>query len=277
MNVTERRERIADEVIRLGEVSFSALAESLEVSEMTIRRDIEALQEEGVLRRVSGGAIAVGAVTAFEPSYGLRSHRAAGEKADIGRVVADLLEPGEVVALDSGSTLEAVAQAIRGRGLGLTVVTPSIAAAAALADEPGTTVILTGGTVRPEELSLMGPEAEAAFERYNCHTFVVGVSGVDPQRGLTEYHPQEAAVKRAAVGASSRVIAAVDASKLGRVHLVTVAPLEAVSVLVTDAEEHPVLDAARAVGVEIVRARRGGAGGGAESASLTSSPGKRST
>lgn len=252
MDVSERRTRIEELVIRTGEVQFGPLAEEFGVSEMTIRRDIEALQDAGIVRRVSGGAIALSG-TAFEPSYGLRAGQAAGSKTHIAESVADLLRPGETVVLDSGSTVASVARAIRGRGLGLTVLTPSISVAATLADEPGTTVILAGGVVRPGELSLIGPDAEVLFSRYNCDTFVVGVAGVDADRGLTEYNPQEASVKRAALASSRRLIVGVDAAKLGRVHLVNVAPLSAAAALVTDASaDHPVVAAAEAAGAEIV-------------------------
>lgn len=251
MDVNERRTRIEERVIRSGEVSFGELAGEYRVSEMTIRRDIEALQAAGVVRRVSGGAIALRG-TAFEPSYGLRAGQAADSKAHIAEAVVALLTPGETVALDSGSTVASVARAIVGAGLGLTVVTPSIQVATTLADEPDTTVILTGGTVRPGELSLIGAGAEAAFATYNCDTFVIGVAGVDAVRGLTEYHPQEAAVKQAAVRASGRVILGADAAKLGRVHLVTVVPLGALNAIVTDADDHPTLDAAREAGIDVV-------------------------
>lgn len=252
MDVNERRRVIEERVTRVGEAQFARLAQELGVSEMTIRRDIEALQKAGVVRRISGGAIAVGG-TAFEPSYGARAGRAVGSKAHIGEAVASLLAPGETVILDSGSTVASVARAICGRGLGLTVVTPSIIAATALADEPGTTIVLVGGELRPGELSLIGADAERMLAQYNCDTFVAGVAGVDGARGLTEYHPQEAAVKRAAVRAASRVIVGADAAKLGRVHLVSIAPLSAVEVLVTDAQPHdPTVREAWDAGVDVI-------------------------
>lgn len=249
MDARSRRTAIEERVTSEGEVQFSLLAAEFGVSEMTIRRDIEALQATGVLRRVSGGAIALGG--AFEPSYGSRAAHAADSKAHIAERIADLLQPGETVALDSGSTVASVARAISGRGLGLTVLTPSILVAMALADDEDTTVILTGGVVRAGELSLIGPDAESTFARYNCDTFVVGVAGVDADGGLTEYHPQEAAVKRAAIESSGRLIVGVDAAKLSRVHFVNVAPLEAVTTLVTDgASDEPTVSAARAVGID---------------------------
>lgn len=252
MDVSERRAFIEELVARHGEVRFAEIAREFGVSEMTIRRDIEALQNAGVVRRIAGGAISLTG-TAFEPSYGARAGRAVDSKMHIARAIADLLTPGETVILDSGSTVASVARALCGRALGLTVITPSLTVATTLADEPGTTVILAGGVVRPGELSLIGSETERLIGSYNCDTFVAGVSGVDAERGLTEYHPQEAAVKRAAVGAARRLLVGADASKLGRVHLVSIAPLSEVDVLVTDAPaDHPTVLDARAIGPEVV-------------------------
>lgn len=252
MDVNERRTAIEERVIRTGEVQFSALAESFGVSEMTIRRDIEVLEATGVVRRVARGAIAIGR-TALEPSYDDRAGRAADSKAHIAAAVVELLTPGETVALDSGSTVAAVARAIRGRGLSLTVLTPSLGVAMTLADEPGTTVIMAGGVVRPGELSLVGADSEALFARYNCDTFVVGVAGVDAERGLTDYHPGEASVKRAAIAACRRLILGADAEKLGAIHLAGVAPLSRVDALVTDGPaDDPTVLAAGMHGAEVV-------------------------
>lgn len=252
MEVGERRTRVEERIIGAGEVSFSELATEFDVSEMTIRRDIEVLQSAGLVRRVTGGAIAL-LGTAYEPSYGLRAEHAADGKAHIARRIADLLVAGETVALDSGSTVAAVAKAIRGRDLGLTIVTPSITVATILADEPNTQVFLVGGAVRPGELSLIGPEAERGIGRYNCDTFVLGVAGVHAVRGLTDYHPQEAAVKQVALAASSRIIVGADAAKLGQVYLVNVAPLSIVHSLVTDgAADDPTVEAARSAGIEVL-------------------------
>ncbi|WP_029150811.1 DeoR/GlpR family DNA-binding transcription regulator [Microbacterium indicum] len=257
MDASERRTLIEERVTRNGEVQFAQLARELSVSEMTIRRDIEALESTGIVRRISGGAIAVhGSGTAFEPSYGARAGRAVDTKMHIATAIADALSPGETVILDSGSTLAAVAHAICGRGLGLTVITPSLTVATILAEEPDTTIVVTGGTLRPGELSLIGSEAERLIGTYNCDTFIAGVAGVDAARGLTEYHPQEAAVKRASVAAARRVIVGVDSAKLGRVHLVSIAPLSAVELLVTDAPgDDPCVSAAREAGVETLLVR----------------------
>lgn len=254
-DVSERRNMIRDLAHEKGEVAFAALAARFGVSAMTVRRDVDALEAEGLVRKVMGGAIATGKVA--EPSFESRAAVESAGKQHIGETVAALLCPKETVILDSGSTVLAVARAIRGRGLGLTVLTPSILVAVELADDPGTTVLLTGGTVRAGELSLIGDDAAATFDRYNCDTFVMGVSGVDTDRGYSDYRSDESAVKRAAIGAADRLVVVADHTKLDRAHLARIAPFEAADLLVTDADVGAeVVRVGREMGVHVVLAER---------------------
>ncbi|QEM46401.1 DeoR/GlpR transcriptional regulator [Mycolicibacterium grossiae] len=252
LDAKARRDRIAHRVRAAREVGFAELAAEFDVSEMTIRRDVEALETRGVVRRIVGGAIALQGKDA-EPSFATRVADAAEEKRHIADAVADLIGPSETLILDSGSTALAVARSLKGRELALTVVTPSLLAALELVDEPDTTVVLTGGQLRPGELSLIGPSAEDALAGYNCDTFVMGVAGVDAERGVSDYHQAESGVKRAASRRADRVIVAADESKLGRVTFVNIAALADVDVIVTDAPaDHPALAAARTHGVDVV-------------------------
>ncbi|CAN5644804.1 DeoR/GlpR family DNA-binding transcription regulator [soil metagenome] len=252
VDVKSRRARIEQRVRSTREVGYAELAAEFDVSEMTIRRDVEALEALGVLRRVVGGAIAVQGKDT-EPSFATRVADAAPEKNHIAEVVADLIGPGETVILDSGSTALAVAHSLKGRALGLTVVTPSVLAALALVDEPDTTVVLTGGELRAGELSLIGPSAEDTLANYNCDTYVMGVAGIDGDRGISDYHQAESRVKVAASKRADRVIVAADRSKLGRVTFVSIAALSAVHTIVTDGPpDHPTLTAARNAGVEVI-------------------------
>lgn len=252
MAAKTRRALIEQRVIAEGEIDFATLADEFGVSAMTIRRDVEALEASGIVRRVVGGAILL-AGKAAEPSFETRAAAAAEGKMHIAEAAVDLLQPRETVILDSGSSVLAVAKAIRGRGLALTIVTPSILVAIELADEPDTTVLMSGGRVRPGELSLIGSETEETFARYNCDTYVMGVAGVDSSRGVSEYHREEGNVKRAAMRAADRVIVVADETKLGRVQLMSIAPLDEVSAIVTDGRaDHPALVGARAAGVQVV-------------------------
>ena len=252
LDVRTRRDRIEQRVRSAREVGYTALAAEFEVSEMTIRRDVEALEALGVLRRVVGGAIAVQGKDT-EPSFATRMADGAQQKNHIADVVADLIGPKETLILDSGSTALAVAHSLQGRGLALTVVTPSLLAALALVDEPDTTVVLTGGELRAGELSLIGPTAEDTLANYNCDTYVMGVAGIDGDRGISDYHQAESRVKRAASKRADRVIVAADGSKLGRVTFVSIAALSQIQTIVTDGPpDHPTLVSARAAGVEVI-------------------------
>jgi DeoR/GlpR family transcriptional regulator of sugar metabolism len=252
MDVNERRDVIAEKVVAAGEVEFGALASSLNVSEMTIRRDIEALEGLGLLRRVVGGAISLKG-TSNEPSFESRASAAAAEKEHIADAVVDLLVPGETVLLDGGSTVLSVARAIRKRGVNLTVVTPSALAGLELSDSPGITVHLLGGLLRPHELSLIGPDTIDAIGKFNCDTYVMGVAGVDSTGGVSEYHYDEAKVKEAGMRSAKRIIVAADESKLGRSALVKVANLADISVLVTDAPlTHPTVKAASKLRIQVI-------------------------
>jgi DeoR/GlpR family transcriptional regulator of sugar metabolism len=246
-----RRDAIRGRLAERGEVAITALAAEFAVSEMTIRRDLETLEERGVARRVRGGAIST-VSRSYEPPLAARSQEAREAKAGIAAVAAGFVEYGETAILDVGSTTLALARELRDRG-GLTILTPSVNAALELASVPTIRVILTGGIVRPGELSLVGDLAEQTFQRFNCDVLFLGVGGIDASKGLTEYNLDDTRVKRAALSAASRCVVLADRSKLGRVCLAQVAALEEIDVLITDAEPgHPVLAPVREAGVEVV-------------------------
>lgn len=219
---------------------------------MTIRRDVEVLESKGVLRRVMGGAISVGAA-ASEPTFEARAAQAATQKTHIASAVVDLLNERETVIIDSGSSALAVAREARARHLPLTVITPSLLVATELSAEQETEVFVTGGQLRPGELSLIGAGAEEGFARFNASTFVMGVAGVDATAGVTDYHYAEAHVKRAAARSAQRIVVVADATKLGRVQLVSIAALSEIDTIVTDGPaDHPTLVTARAAGVTVI-------------------------
>jgi len=254
MDVATRRMLIAEQISQRGEVDFASLSREFGVSEMTIRRDIEVLEDDGIVRRVVGGAISVRGTSA-EPPFESRASRAAQEKEHIARAVAELIQPGETVFLDSGSTVLSVARALRGRELGLTVVTPSLLAGIELADEPDTTVFVTGGKIRRGELSLIGQDTIDAFSKFNGNTFVMGVAGVDALAGVSDYSYEEAHVKMAACRAAKRVILAADYTKFGEVSLVNIGRLADIDILVTDApDDDATLRVAAELGIQVVRA-----------------------
>jgi DeoR/GlpR family transcriptional regulator of sugar metabolism len=228
---SERRQAVLRRLTTRGEVGFADLAEEFGVSEMTIRRDLETLEADGLARRVRGGAISV-VSSSYEPPFAVRATTASEAKTAIGATAAGLVNDGDTVIVDVGTTTMELARALHGRR-GLTVVTASLPVAAELGADPDIRVVVTGGQVRPGELSLTGGMAEDAFTTMNCDLAFIGVAGICVAPGLTEYNPDDARVKRAAIAAARRTIVVADSSKLGRVAFSTVAPLSAIDVLVT--------------------------------------------
>jgi len=232
-------------------VVIGELAEQFDVSEMTIRRDLEELESKGFARRVRGGAIAT-VSRGYEPPWATRATEAREAKQRIAEAAAGYIEFGETAILDVGTTTLALARCLRGRG-GLTIVTPSLQAAVELGGDPNARVIMTGGIVRPGELSLVGSLAEDTFSHFNCDVLFLGVGGIDAEKGLTEYNLDDTRVKRVAMRAAGRTVALADRSKLGRVCLAMIGSLSEIDVLITDAApDHPLLPAARDAGVEVV-------------------------
>src|SRR5947209_3588334 len=251
MSTHERRGAIRGFLANRGEAGITELAAEFDVSEMTIRRDLEELEAQGFARRVRGGVIAT-VSRSYEPPLASRATQASAAKERIAEVASGYIEYGETAILDVGTTTLALARCLRGRG-GLTIVTPSVQAATELAGDPNSRVILTGGIVRPGELSLIGHLAEGTFAQLNCDVLFLGVGGIEAEKGLTEYNLDDTRVKRAAMAAASRKIALADQSKLGRVCLATIGALSDIDVLITDApSKHPVLAAVREAGVEVV-------------------------
>lgn len=232
MDVRERRQALIDAMQREGELQVRQLAADLGCSEMTIRRDLDALERDGAVRRVHGGAVRVN-LRSSEPPYALRALEAVEAKQRIGRAVAGLLADGETVILDSGTTAMEVARAIHGRPL--TVLSLGLRAQFELADDGAVRLIATGGDVRPGELSLSGELAEIAFERLRFDTYILGCCGIDGREGVTTHLQADARLQRAAIRSARRTIVISDQSKLGLVTFSHVCDLTSVDLLVTDA------------------------------------------
>lgn len=246
-----RHEIILELLQQRGEVSVADLSERAAVSQMTIRRDLEALEHEGVLRRVHGGAIDL-ASRGYASPYSVRAKRGLDDKARIGEAAAAMLSERETVILDVGTTTLQVAKALP-RRRNLVVLTPSLQIANVLAKHRGIRLMVTGGTVTAGELSLVGDLAEEAFSRLRFDTLVMGIGGIDVTSGCTEFSQDDARVKRAALMSVRRCIVVADSSKLGKVTFAKVCPLERVDVLVTDSGAAPeFLAALEAEHVEVV-------------------------
>jgi DeoR/GlpR family transcriptional regulator of sugar metabolism len=216
-----------------GTASVAELGIRLGVAEMTIRRDLEALEADGALERFHGGAkLTFG--SSYEPPLAVRERTNRGQKHAIAEHVAQLIDDGDTVIVDGGSTGIAVAQALADRHI--TVCPLSLRVAWAFERSTTVNILLPPGTVRHGELSISGAETGEFLRGHHFDHYVMTASGMSIPGGFTEWNVHDAAVKRAALGVSDNTIAAVDSSKFGSVRFVQICGIERAQVIVTDAE-----------------------------------------
>lgn len=234
MLAAQRQELILDRMRRTGAVRVADLVEGLAVSDMTVRRDLDALEGRGALRKVHGGAVAASSTRTEEPGFEAKSTRQEEEKHAIARAVAKLVEPHSAVGLSAGTTTATVAEYLADTP-GLTVVTNSLRVAEVFhrAARPDQTVALTGGFRTPSD-ALVGPLALASVRGLNLDTLVLGVHGMQERAGFTTPNLMEAETNRSLVESAASLVVAADHSKWGTVGISTIAPLERCEVLVTD-------------------------------------------
>ncbi|MEU9860062.1 DeoR/GlpR family DNA-binding transcription regulator [Streptomyces sp. NPDC047971] len=237
----QRRALILDEVRRRGGVRVNELTRRLNVSDMTVRRDLDALARQGVVEKVHGGAVPVVETSSHEPGFEAKSALELGAKEDIARTAARMVAPGSAIALSGGTTTFALA----GRLLDvpdLTVVTNSVRVAdvfhsaghAAGESRPGAaTVVLTGGVRTPSD-ALVGPVADQAIRSLHFDVLFLGVHGISVEAGLSTPNLAEAETNRRLMRSARRVVVVADHTKWGTVGLSSFARLDEVDTLVTD-------------------------------------------
>lgn len=226
-------------------VSVAELAVEHAVSEMTIRRDLDELAQQGVVRRIRGGAVSL-LLRGEEPPFGVREREAVEVKQRIAVEVAALLADGEAVLLDGGTTTLEIARALRDRRM--TVLPLSLQSAGELSTAPRIRLVLPGGEVRPGELNFTGPLTESSIRSLRFDTAIIGCCGLSAEHGLTAHDLSDVAVKQAAIASARRVIVATDSGKFTRTAFGAVCPLAHLDMLVTDTalpgSEHDALTAA---------------------------------
>ncbi|GAA4099749.1 DeoR/GlpR family DNA-binding transcription regulator [Nonomuraea soli] len=232
-------------------VSVAELAAEHDVSEMTIRRDLDELARQGVVRRVRGGALSL-LLRGEEPPFGVREMEAVEAKRRIAAEVAALIADGEAVVLDGGTTCLEVARALAGRRV--TVMPLALQAVGVLAGAERVRLVLPGGQVRPGELNVTGPLAESSIRGCRFDTAVIGCCGLSARDGLTAHDLPEVAVKQAAMASARRTVAVCDSGKFSRASFGAVCGLSGLDVVVTDeGAPQEELDALVAAGVAVRR------------------------
>lgn len=244
---TERRKLIFQYIYEHGSCKVKDLAKQFACSTSTVRRDLEMLEREGKIERSYGGAVLK---SEEELSYFVRESLHRAEKQRIGALTASLINPGEAVMIDAGTTTAEVAKHLVGKR-GITVITDALNIAAMLENASGITVVLVGGVLRGTTHSLVGPIAEQNVRMLNFDKVIIGATGIDAS-GITHASIEAVPLKQLLLQVGKQKIVVADYSKLGKRALATIAPVEAIDILVTNKEApEEVVEAIRSKGVEV--------------------------
>ena len=253
MYATERQQEILTRARAEGRVDVKDLAEALDVTPETVRRDLTALERRGLLRRMHGGAIPVERL-GIEPAVADREGRMAGQKERIAKAALDELPDGGAIILDAGTTTIRLAELLP-TDRELTVVTHALPVAMLLATRPNITLHLLGGVVRGRTLAAVGTWAERAMADVYADVAFLGTNGITVERGLTTPDLAEAGVKRALVGGARRTVVLADHTKFGRTDFAQVAPLSQIDTVITDSDlDADLADEVESAGPRVVRA-----------------------
>lgn len=227
-----RRNAIAQQISDNGFIRSSELSEQFGVSIVTIRQDVDSLCAKGVAQKTYGGAIRLDS-PAGDSAFAVRAKQHSTQKSRIGAAAAKLVQPGETILLDAGSTCFEVARHLT-PDLNITVVTCGVNIALEAATKPGVNVIVGGGVLNPNTLSAVGPLCEQMMQEIYADYLFLGTYGVHLEKGLAERNYQLAHLKRLLIASARRVVLVCDSSKFGNFGPVLSSSLEVVNHVVTD-------------------------------------------
>ena len=232
LNASDRHTQLIELLKKRSYCSVVEMSQLLNVSPMTIRRDLHLLQEKHIVEITHGGA-SFNSSKRIEPDFDIRTHEHLPEKQAIGKLAADrFIEVGDVIGIDSGSTTLEIVRNIP--NVPLTIVTHSLAAANLVARNKQYSLIVLGGVLQHEANCLCGPQAIAALQTLNINKLFLSASGLLLSDGLSCNNLADAAVKQALINSSRKTILCTDSSKIGKAYLARFAPLNIIDVLITD-------------------------------------------
>jgi DeoR family transcriptional regulator, aga operon transcriptional repressor len=245
----ERLDAILTQLTDGGSVGVAELSDRLGASVATIRRDLERLEEQRLLTRTHGGAVALG--VAYELPLRYKAGRHGEEKRRIAAAAAERVADGMAIALTGGTTTTEVARALVDRD-GLTIVTNALNIASEAAIRPNLKLVVTGGWARSESYELVGPLAEQTLGSLNVDLAFLGVDGISGRGGLTTHHDVEAHTNLSMIERARRAVVVADGSKVGAASFVRICRVGDVGELITDdTADASELDAIREAGVEV--------------------------
>lgn len=233
MILSERQQYIIEVLRRHSSVSVTELSKTMQVSEVTIRKDLTQMEQLKLLYRTHGKAVLLNPFIA-DRHINEKERNNAAEKLAISRHAASMISAGESIMIASGTTMHFLAREIKPLDR-LTVVTSAVPVTTILLKEPAASeVILLGGAVRPSSLSVVGPYAEQMLENFLCSKLFLGVDGIDFEFGLTTTNLMEASLNRAMMRAAQQTIVLADSSKFGRRGFSRICAIDAVNEIITD-------------------------------------------
>jgi DeoR family transcriptional regulator, aga operon transcriptional repressor len=236
-------------------VRVTDLSARFRVTEVTVRGDLDVLAERGEIRRIRGGAMPKPLMQMERPFEEMKNARVS-EKSSIGKLAAGLVSSGETIIIDVGTTTTAVARSLLQRNelRDIIVFTNALNIALELENAiPRFTVVVSGGTLRPLQHSLVDPMGMLIFERIKAQTVFLGCNGIDPVSGVTNINLPETEIKRRMLRAAKRRILVADGSKIGKIELANMCNLDDIDLLITDNSADPaILNTLREGGLEIM-------------------------
>jgi DeoR family transcriptional regulator of aga operon len=233
----ERRDLILEILRTRGRIRVNDLARDLGVSEVTIRQDLDLLEKNELLRRTHGGAILNRKISEERP-FQQEETSFKEEKERIGKAAAEMVTDGDTVFLDVGTTLNEVARCLRGKN-NVTVITNALNIALLLEGAPGITLIVTGGTLREKQHSLVNPYGSFIINQIHADLALIGATGIEVDHGVTNVNIAEAEIKSLFIKNAEKSILLCDSSKIGNVSLAKVAELSEIDLLITDNQAEP--------------------------------------
>ena len=233
MLALERRNIILERLNLEGKVIVSALSQEFDVTEETIRRDIEKLEREGLATKTYGGALSVSKQTNKELPYLARKKRNIDLKQDIAEKVAEMINDGDQLMLDASTTSLEIAKKIKQKN-NITIITNSLEILVELADKTGWTILSTGGTLKEGSYSLSGSSAEKMIRDHHVDIEICSAKGIDMNMGITESNEKDAEIKKSIFNAANLKILALDHTKFEKISFIKVCDIKDVDVIATD-------------------------------------------
>jgi len=253
LNISDRKAFILQKINSVGSISIKSLATELDVSEMTIRRDLDSLELTNLIKRKYGKAFSVRG-TSYEPSYQERTLQNHEKKVQLGKLGASLVKDGDSVAFDTGTTVYKVAESVATQAHNLTVVTHSLNVVNLFKSSPAIgEIIVLGGVLRKEENSTVGDLTLSGLQNFYTDKLFLGVGGINDNLDLTDYNYNDAIVKRQYLSHAQEIILLADSSKFTKTAFIKYGNMRDIDILITDKLPHqPFLSLLKELNIKIL-------------------------